>query len=302
MTASAAQAFHDELVAHRILVDAGPLGAYGRGPVFERILDGLDAILRRHAQDTGVPAVQFPPVMDRMIVERTGYMDGFPNLLGAIHSFTGNEREARALGQRIAEGQPWGDALGATDVVLCPAACYPFYPTCRGTIPPEGHHVTLVGWVYRQEPSIEPTRLRAFQVREFVRVGAPEVMVAWRDEWIERGLAILADLQLPATHDLSADPFFGRGGKILAAGQIEQRLKFEISVPVIPGAEPTACASFNYHQDKFGSAFGITLPSGETAHSACIGFGLERVVFALLKTHGFDPARWPASVRARLWP
>ena len=46
----------------------------------------------------------------------------------------------------------WGDLLGQTDVVLNPAACYPFYPTARGTLPAGGRQVTMLAWVYRQEP------------------------------------------------------------------------------------------------------------------------------------------------------
>ena len=73
-------------------------------------------------------------------------------------------------------------------------------------------------------------------------------------------------------------------------------------VPVISEDDPTACCSFNYHQDKFGQAFDIRTADGNVAHTACLGFGLERVTMALFKTHGFDPAAWPAAVRAQLWP
>jgi len=37
------------------------------------------------------------------------------------------------------------------------------------------------------------------------------------------------------------------------------------------------------------------------ANTACLGFGLERVVMALFKTHGFEPKTWPLAVRERLW-
>ena len=33
------------------------------------------------------------------------------------------------------------------------------------------------------------------------------------------------------------------------------------------------------------------------AHSACVGFGLERVALALFKTHGFRLEDWPREVR-----
>ena len=59
-------------------------------------------------------------------------------------------------------------------------------------------------------------------------------------------------------------------------------------------------ASFNYHQEHFTSAYGIQLADGAEAHTACLGFGLERITIALFRTHGFEPAAWPAEVRERL--
>ena len=56
----------------------------------------------------------------------------------------------------------------------------------------------------------------------------------------------------------------------------------------IAGPEPTALASFNHHRDHFGSTYGIELADGGTAHTACLGFGHERIVLALLRTHGLD--------------
>lgn len=294
--------FYDDLVEHDLIVPAGVLGAFGRGAAFSDVLARLDRAILELSKDEQVESLSFPPVIDRSIVERTGYMDSFPNLCGAVHSFVGSEREARAVSQRIAAHEPWGALLGQTDLVLNPAACYPLYPACTGVLPPEGRHVTMEGWVFRQEPSLEPTRMRAFRVREFVRVGAPGVVVAWRDLWLERGLAFLTSLGLPARADVAADPFFGRAGKMLATGQIEQKLKFEVLIPVISEENPTACCSFNYHQDKFGQAFDIRLADGSVAHTACLGFGMERVVMALFKTHGFQPAQWPSHVRAKLWP
>ena len=46
----------------------------------------------------------------------------------------------------------------------------------------------------------------------------------------------------------------------------------------------------------------IKTSDGETANTACLGFGLERCVMALFQTHGFDPGLWPREVRSRLWP
>jgi seryl-tRNA synthetase len=144
--------------------------------------------------------------------------------------------------------------------------------------------------------------MQAFRVREFVRVGEPDRVVAWRDMWLDRGLGLLHALGLPARADTASDPFFGRGGRMLAVSQRELKLKFEILVPVISEEHPTAVCSFNCHQDHFGKIFDIKTKSGQIAHTACLGFGMERLVMALFKTHGFVPREWPTAVRSLLWP
>ncbi len=52
---------------------------------------------------------------------------------------------------------------------------------------------------------------------------------------------------------------------MLAASQKEQKLKFEVLVPVISAGEPTAVCSFNFHQEHFGTTFGIRTPDGRVA-------------------------------------
>jgi seryl-tRNA synthetase len=142
--------------------------------------------------------------------------------------------------------------------------------------------------------------MQAFRVREFVRCGTPDQVVQWRDMWLQRGLALLESLGLPAAADVANDPFFGRGGKMMAEGQRAQKLKFEVLVPVISKEKPTAVCSFNFHQEHFGGAFGITTEDGAVANTACLGFGLERCVMALFQTHGFDPGAWSGPVREKL--
>jgi seryl-tRNA synthetase len=192
--------------------------------------------------------------------------------------------------------------LKMTQVTLCPAACYPLYPTIKGTLPAQGRLFSMTHWVYRHEPSREPTRMQSFRVREMVRAGSPEQVVEWRDLWLQRGLKILTGLGLQAKSDVASDPFFGRGGKVLGQSQKEQRLKFEVLVPVISESDPTALCSFNFHQEHFGSTFDIRTSEGKTANTACLGFGLERVTMALLKEHGMDPGKWPTAVQKQLWP
>jgi len=295
------QSFYDGLVEHGLIVPVGAAGAFGRGAVFEDVLERFNALISQLSHDDGAEVYTFPPVIDRRVLERVHYLDSFPHLCGSVHSFFGNALESLALAERASSGEEWGTLLGQTSVVLNPAACYPLYPSFSGTLPPQGRLASMLNWVYRHEPSPEPTRMQSFRVREFVRAGTAEQVVGWRDMWLQRGLDLLLSLELPAKADVASDPFFGRGGKILALTQKEQKLKFEVLVPVISATEPTAVCSFNFHQEHFGTTFDIRTHDGEIANTACLGFGLERVTMALFKTHGFEPKRWPHAVRERLW-
>ncbi|HZP72194.1 MAG TPA: hypothetical protein VFA97_02340, partial [Gaiellaceae bacterium] len=58
----------------------------------------------------------------------------------------------------------------------------------------------------------------------------------------------------------------------------------------------------NYHREHFSSIFDLRQGSGEPAHTACVGFGLERISLALFSRHGLDPDAWPADVGSLLWP
>ena len=296
------QSFHDELARHGFIMPTGVPGAYGRGAAFEDIVARFDALVGRVAHDDGAESMMFPPIVARSLIERVGYMDNFPHLCGSINSFFGGDRQAQDLSAKVHAGERWEEMLAPTDVMLTPAACYPVYPMFSGLLPGGGRLVTVVNWVYRHEPSPEPTRLQAFRMREFIRVASAEEVVDWRNRWLERALDLLRSLGLPVRSDVASDPFFGRAGKMMAVSQRDQRLKFEVLVPVISQEKPTAICSFNWHQDHFSATFGIRRADGELASTACLGFGLERVALALIKHHGFELAAWPAPVRALLWP
>ncbi len=296
------QKFYDGLVKHGLIIPVGVQGAFGRGAVFEDVLERFNNLVTSIARDDRAEVFTFPPVISRRVLEKVNYLDSFPHLCGAVYSFFGKELQARSLSDRVHNGESWGDMLGITDVVLNPAACYPVYPSFTGTVPAGGRTVTMLNWVFRHEPSPEPTRMQSFRVREFVRVGAPEEVLQWRDTWLDRGMKLLQSLGLPAKSDVASDPFFGRAGKMLANTQKEQRLKFEVLVPVISAEDPTAVCSFNFHQEHFGSTFDIRTPDGQVANTACLGFGLERIVMALFKTHGFEVSTWPREVARLLWP
>jgi seryl-tRNA synthetase len=295
--------FLAELIAGGVLLESGVPGVYGHSAVFEEIRERLADRLSAEADARGAEKLRFPPVVPRHQIETLGYLSSFPHLAGSIYSFEGDEAQARVQSERAAAHEDWSEFQRPSELMMMPAACYPVYPAIarRGRLPEGGVFVDAGGaWVFRHEPSHDPMRRQIFHQHELVRIGEPDTVLEWRDEWANRGLELLRAFGLDAELDVANDPFFGRRGRMLAANQQADKLKLELLVP-IAGPDPTACASFNHHREHFGSTYGIELADGSTAHTACLGFGHERIVLGLLRVHGLDPAGWPGEARAALW-
>ncbi len=293
----------DALIEAKLLVPSGVPGVFGRGAIFEDVIERFDDFITNSASTDGAERFRFPPILNRRDFEKSEFLKSFPQLAGSVFSFDGTHAEHMAMLDAIHGGEPWAQHQKMTDVVLAPAACYPLYPMAAATtLPDAGRLFDVFSYCFRHEPSPDPARMQMFRMREFVRVCRPDDAVPWRDLWLERGLKMLRAVGLPVEADVANDPFFGRGGRMLAVSQRDQKLKFEVLMPIASVEKPTAVMSFNYHQDHFGGIFGIKTADGATAHTACVGFGMERIALGLFKTHGLDPKSWPSSVRAILWP
>jgi seryl-tRNA synthetase len=107
-------------------------------------------------------------------------------------------------------------------------------------------------------------------------------------------------LGLEAKATVASDAFFGRTGPLLAENQRARRFKTEFVTPIASSDQPTAVISVNYHEDHFGHLFAIRTAEGPIAHTACVGFGLERMALALYRQHGFKRSTWPRSAREAL--
>ncbi|GES43303.1 seryl-tRNA synthetase [Rhizobium sp. ERR 922] len=295
--------FLDRLFESGLLIDTGVDGLYGRSGQFEDVISAFERLIDKFGGADGAEAIRFPPGMNRAFFETSGYMKSFPQLAGTVHSFCGNELDHMSLLKCMEVGDDWTKDQQATDIVLTPAACYPLYPTVakRGAIPEDGALYDLQSYCFRHEPSKDPARQQLFRMREYVCMGSEKHVTDFRQSWMDRGVEMMKAVGLDVTIDVANDPFFGRAGKMLANNQRDQNLKFELLIPITSTAKPTACMSFNYHQDAFGTKWGLNFADGRVVHTACVGFGLERIALALFHTHGLDTKEWPESVRKTLW-
>jgi seryl-tRNA synthetase len=293
------EVFREALLDAGLLVDGGIAGVYHRSFRYESIVRGVQAYVSAPARDESFLQLALPPVQALSTLEISGYVSSFPNLMGLISSFAGTEKEVSALVEETEGGGDWTVRMTPTDVALCSAACHGLYPLLAGTtVPSEGRRYEVHAWCFRHEPSPDPARMQSFRMHEFVYVGTPSGAEAHRQAWIARATELLQGLGLSLDVVPANDPFFGRTGRLLASNQRTKELKYELVAP-ISSESPGAISSGNYHEDHFGSAFGLRA-DGEVAHSACFAFGLDRISLALLYRHGLDIEAWPADVLRRL--
>jgi seryl-tRNA synthetase len=290
-----------ESLAATLFRPMGSDGVYARTALYEDVVERLAAFISRQ-RDPQAEILRFPPVMSRHQLEKSGYLKSFPNLLGCVCALHGSEAAIRAAADSHDTGGDWTKSLAAADLVLSPAACYPVYPLAasRGRLPAGGLLFDVAAECFRREPSRSLDRLQSFRMREFVRIGTPQEVMAFREQWLARAQRLAGELALPCTLDVANDPFFGKVGQIMAVSQRQHALKFELLIPFHAAAKPTACMSFNCHLEHFGEVWGIHDSAGEVAHTGCVAFGMDRLAVALFANHGLELLRWPDSVRQAL--
>ena len=128
------QEFYEGLVASGLVIPVGVPGIFGRNAVFEDVLSRYDDYVSRVAKDDGAEKMLFPPTIDRKVLEKSEFVDSFPQLAATVFSFRGTDKQHAELSAKVHAGESWEALQTMTDVVLNPAACYPVYPSFTGTV------------------------------------------------------------------------------------------------------------------------------------------------------------------------
>ena len=235
------------------------------GTVFSRgltsaVLYALDARLRSIAVLAGAEEHTYPTVVAEQTLNRAEYFKSFATYASRVES------------------------PGRTEsYFLSPAVCYHSYQQLAHSQQVEPVLITCCGKCFRGDPR-DGAHLWEFTMREIVFLGSPGFVHAQREFWMGKTQKMAHELGLECSLLPANDPFFGtenRGKKLLQ--QLKQ-LKYELSTQGPSGAM-MAIASFNLHEQFFGSRFNIMLENGEPACSGCAAFGLERWIMALLARH-----------------
>jgi hypothetical protein len=261
----------------------------------------LTALLREHHE---VAEFRYPTLVPTSTVEACGYFSSFPQYLMLVTRLHNDLDVYRDFQRRYAErGRVDASVLDScanVDYCLPPTMCFHTFGHYRGAaLPAALTVVTAKGKSFRFESRYSATleRLWDFTIREMVFMGPKDLVVGARRTFMTAVFATVAELGLSGYCEVGNDPFFchaDTSDRVWSQRFLEQ--KYELRLAVGPDRD-VAVGSFNFHDDFFGLRFGITCGDRAPATSGCVGFGLERLVYAFLCQYGLDAADWPRQVR-----
>jgi seryl-tRNA synthetase len=252
----------------------------------------------------GAREEEHPALIDSEILARCKYFSSFPHSVCLVSHLTEDFDAIEAFRAANADGDslrvPDPSAMKHADVALRPAVCLPVYRALEDeTLPESGVTVTTSGKAFRYESSnlAGMHRLWDFSMREIIFAGSAPFVSERRAQVVAAVRVLMEQWDLSFRLESASDPFFATVRGTKALWQRTRDLKYEMLVDIDGDVGTIAAGSLNFAGTLFGHAFGIRTHEGEPATTACVGFGLERLVLALFSQHGFDPPRWPRPLR-----
>lgn len=272
-----------------------PHGFAGLTGPLHALAERIDRRFLDLASSFKAEAQTFGPLLAVGDLRKIDYFSAFPHLVAfpaTADPEEGNLREFAARNGADAQGPLRTTGIAPIQSVLAPAACYAVYIAMEGTEQADAPRaVTVRGTCFRSERVFEPlVRQPSFSMREIVHLGDAASVKAFLEASREQVLAIAAEWGLAPAIAVATDPFFdpARSPKYLHA------TLFPSKHELLDGG--IAMASFNNHRNFFGKAYRITA-DGDPVHTACVAFGIERWVAAILRRHGPEASAWPVGMR-----
>jgi seryl-tRNA synthetase len=284
--------------------------------LFNELFHALDWQFRREALRLDAEEHKFPALIPLPTLAQAGYLASFPHNANfichlpehaeAIDAFKARLAAAGAAQKnQAAPAIPCDCAAGQpADAALAPTVCYHFFQLHAERTLAADRLLTATAcsscFRFEGRSMRGLRRLREFNMREIMVLGPAPAVLSRRALLLEVQHRMLERSGLRAVVRTASDPFFLDEYDKKRLFQLSFDLKYEVQAWLPEEDEWLAIGSVNYHQDHFGQSFKIQLSNGEHAHSACLGFGLDRWCLAIFAQHGLETEHWPLSLQAML--
>lgn len=179
-------------------------------------------------------------------------------------------------------------ATAAVKNALTPAPCYHLYPQFAGRTLDKPVFLRTRNAVFRREVEYQPlVRQWNFHAEEIVCLGSLEEVRSFLASMAANWDDFFSFLGIPTAWKQAVDPFFNPGQNPGALLQKLDPVKKELTLD-----GKLALGSANFHRNFFCDVFGIRR-EGKTAFSGCVGWGMERLLYAVVSRFGYDKKNWP---------
>src|SRR3989338_432538 len=240
----------DELLEQKLVIPVG-IGLFVFNGILAQILEKIDHVFKKIAEKVDAKAIS----------------------LYTLHENT-------------AEPSP-NECIGLSS----PTVCYHYFSSLQNSTITNNHLITAISKCARKEQGPLPnfSRCTNFTMREVVILGTEQFCQEKRDEILQQTLDSLNTFfDLDYSLVTASDPFFGNQSELKAKAQLFSQAKYEIQATIPWNKSSISIASFNNHGKIFYSRFSISSLEPQFSNSSCIGWGYERILYAILAQKGLN--------------
>lgn len=293
------------LLQSRQVTPAG-IGTFTYQGTFLKVMRGLDEFFRRYAVSLDAVEQAYPTTVPASSLATNGYLGAFPHHVLLVSAARNDFDSLAALSGSVGgtSETPPQSLLAAPAQVLSPTVCYHCFESLKAqALPPAGALFTGTAACHRNEGKNVTTlaRLQTFTMRELIFFGPAAAVEQRRQQIMDHARDTMKAWGLACQMLTACDPFFVSGAQAKRAYQSAMALKYELQVELPHAKDRISCASFNHHQGTLVKSYDITGAGGAALQSGCVGYGFERLAFALYSQFGTAVEGWPGPVRGDLF-
>jgi len=238
------------------------------------ILDKIESSVCRIAKELGAEPVTVPCLLTWENAQKSHYLDSFANQAMMIKYFQKDKKLTRAF-----------------HGLISPTVCYHCFSSFKNGLIDHNQALTAIARCTRREVGNlnDLSRLVNFTMREVIFYGTKEYCADSLKKTLDRTVKML-NQEFDLTYKLvtANDPFFGKSATIKKQAQLILESKYELQTLLPFSNETISIGSFNNHGRVFYDRFNIKSKNPELGFSGCVGWGYERILYAILAQKGVN--------------
>ena len=281
----------NNLILEKILFKSDTLGNFIESSDFSEAKFLLDQFIKKSISKQIKNIIEFnvPSTVNSDAIIKTGYIDKFTDII----LMTSGISQEKIIDMKMHKANLSGENF------LSPTVCFRIFPTIRDIIKKnyESTNSTILitsrAQCFRNEIHVSNKslrRLNEFSMREYIFVGSQKEISSHIELFKEIIKKILNKLLIDKyTIEEANDAFFI--GAFRSSSKYQKLLKLKQEFVSLVDNYPLSFISMNYHKLTMLKAFDIlNLIQDKYSNptSACIGFGLDRIMLILYAVHGLD--------------